>query len=76
MWPILSLCLIVLMLVLSLRFYFSHCLPPSGKSAKGWPTVSTALKPESRNWKRDSTTTTWHSPSSGHASTSKKKLTV
>lgn len=44
MWSIFSLALVVLMLLLSLRFYLLHCLPPSGGLGTGLSSVSRSQK--------------------------------
>lgn len=72
MWASLSLLLAVLMLALSLRFYWSHCLPPSGKSGGDSPIVSIAQRHGLKNWKHANTSMTPTSPSSKRDSHSKK----
>ena len=69
MWATFSLFLTVLILVLSLRFYWSHCLPYSGQSGKVSSAVSKKLKAESTTLKPINTGMKPVSPSSGHDST-------
>lgn len=72
MWASFSLLLVVLTLALSLRFYWSHCWPPSGPSATALRRDWQGPKLDSTNWKSTSTGTPRVSRSSKHDSTSLK----